>query len=251
MSAGLSNFHRILKDKTRSQIILQLNDKGSLSYTDLMNLIGVSSTGKMNYHLKILDNLVAKNPDGLYLLTEKGKLAAQLLQEFKDKKSQSQIEAPFPKGMIVLFGLSSIIYTSIVFVLYLTGTLDFSAFILNTVTSISAIVLAVVMEKARVKRASWIPKRQMLGAKVSIIFAGIVGGAILGFFVGGLLLAGLIRLGYFYTSYPFMSLSTHRVLDFMLWIGDPVIGVVLGGIVGYLIYRRSRFSKISYYDPFA
>jgi DNA-binding HxlR family transcriptional regulator len=251
MSSGLSSFYRILKDKTRSQIILQLNEKGSLSYTSLMNQIGIKSTGKLNYHLKVLEELVTKNSDGLYILTEKGNLAAKLLTEFSEEKSQSQIEAPFPKGTIIISFLSSLVFISALFVLYLTGAIDLSRFILFLITSISGTVLMIFMEKARVKRASWSPKRQMFGAKVSLIFAGVVGGTISGFFVGGLLLAGLIRMGYFYDAYPFMYASTRNFLDLMIFVGDPIIGGILGAVVGYLIYKRSRFSKISYYDPFA
>lgn len=251
MSVGLSALHRILKDPTRSQIILLLKERIQLSYTELLEATGIGSTGRLNYHLKILGDLLTKNEVGQYLLTEKGKLAAQLLQEFKEKKSQSQVEAEFPKGTFIVASLSSIGFITVLFALYITGSMDFSRFLLNTITSISAIVLFIAMEKARKKRAMWSPKRQMLGAKISIIYAGALGGAILGFFVGGLLIAGLTRLGYFYSSFPFMSASTRGFLNGMLWIGDPVIGVVIGGIVGYLIYKRSRLSKSSYYDPYA
>jgi hypothetical protein len=33
--------------------------------------------------------------------------------------------------------------------------------------------------------------------------------------------------------------------------GNPIIGAVIGAFIGYLIYKKSRFSKINYYDPFA
>jgi len=251
MNVGLSALHRILKDQTRSTILLLLKEKSRLSYTELLEATDIGSTGRLNYHLKVLGDLLAKNEAGQYMLTEKGKLAAQLLTEFKEKKSQSQLEAEFPKGTIILACLSTIGFISLLFTLYLTGYIDFSRFLINTVTSISAIVLFVAMDKARRKRSMWSPKRQMLGAKISIVYAGAVGGAVLGFFVGGLLIAGLTRLGVFYVSYPFMSASTHKMLEALFWVGDPIIGGVVGGVVGYLVYRRSRFSKSSYYDPYA
>ena len=37
-----------------------LNEKGSLSYSDLMDSLGIVSTGTLNYHLKVLDDLMAK-----------------------------------------------------------------------------------------------------------------------------------------------------------------------------------------------
>ncbi len=249
MNSGLSNFHRILKDKTRSQIVLQLNEKGSLSYTDLMTTLGIVNTGKLNYHLKVLDDLVTKNAEGLYFLTEKGKLSARLLEEFKEKKSPSQVEAAFPKGFMILASVDSVVYVSVVFALYLSGRLDLSGFVLNTIAAISAIILLTAAEKARKKRANWSPTRQMLAAKISITAAVAWGGAVVGFFGGGLLLSGLIWL--LRKSNPFISLSTHNILDGLFWVGNPIIGAVIGGVIGYLVYRRSRFSKIRYYDPFA
>jgi hypothetical protein len=53
-----------------------------------MNLIEVSSTGKLNYHLKILGDLIGKDQNGRYTLTEKGLMIAQLLQKFPERKPQ-------------------------------------------------------------------------------------------------------------------------------------------------------------------
>ena len=61
MNTGLSSLHKILKDETRSKIILLLNEKGSLSYTDLMNTLRIVSTGTLNYHLKVLGDLLTKD----------------------------------------------------------------------------------------------------------------------------------------------------------------------------------------------
>jgi hypothetical protein len=55
-----------------------------------MNLVEATNTGKFNYHLKILGDLIMKNQDGKYGLTEKGQLAAQFLQRFPETESQSK-----------------------------------------------------------------------------------------------------------------------------------------------------------------
>ncbi|MCR6692110.1 MAG: hypothetical protein MRT15_06950, partial [archaeon YNP-LCB-003-016] len=78
-----------LKHPIRRKIILTLFERGNLSYVDLMNLIEVSSTGKLNYHLKILGDLIGKDQNGRYTLTEKGLMIAQLLQKFPERKPQS------------------------------------------------------------------------------------------------------------------------------------------------------------------
>jgi len=84
MTNGFASLHKVLKDETRRRIVLLLNEKGSLSYTDLMNTLEIDNTGRMNYHLKVLDDLIAKRENGQYALTEKGKLSSQLLLELPE-----------------------------------------------------------------------------------------------------------------------------------------------------------------------
>jgi hypothetical protein len=84
MGSGIASLHKVLKDETRRRIILLLQEKGSLSYVDLMKALGITNTGKMNYHLKVLGDLLAKKEDGQYVLTEKGTLASRLLLEFPE-----------------------------------------------------------------------------------------------------------------------------------------------------------------------
>lgn len=88
MKSGIDSLHKILKDNTRRKIILLLRDKESLSYTDLMKALGITNTGKMNYHLKVLGNLLSKRENGQYVLTEKGMLASQLFLEFPEKTAR-------------------------------------------------------------------------------------------------------------------------------------------------------------------
>jgi hypothetical protein len=78
MDVDMVFLHRILKNATRRRIILQLYEKGSLTYVDLMSALGITNTGKFNYHLKVLGDLVKKE-DGKYCLSEKGMLASQFV----------------------------------------------------------------------------------------------------------------------------------------------------------------------------
>jgi hypothetical protein len=88
MGSGIASLHKILKDETRQKIVSLLNEKGSLSYTALMDATKTSSTGQLNYHLKVLGYLITKNNAGQYLLTEKGKLASKLLLEFPEDENR-------------------------------------------------------------------------------------------------------------------------------------------------------------------
>jgi predicted transcriptional regulator len=88
MTYGIDSLHKILKDEKRRKIILLLSETENLSYMDLMNSLEIKSTGKLNYHLKILGDLLSKTEDGKYTLTEKGKTALQLLKNFPEENRQ-------------------------------------------------------------------------------------------------------------------------------------------------------------------
>jgi DNA-binding HxlR family transcriptional regulator len=85
MSSNVTDLLKVLKDKTRSKIILLLHEQGSISYADLMKALEITNTGNMNYHLKVLGDLLMKSEDGQYSLTERGKLASRLLEEYSEK----------------------------------------------------------------------------------------------------------------------------------------------------------------------
>jgi hypothetical protein len=88
MDVDLESFRDVLKHPIRRKVILALSQTESLSYTDLMGATGSANTGKFNYHLKILADLIQKDESGKYRLTGKGQLAAQFLQAFKEKKNE-------------------------------------------------------------------------------------------------------------------------------------------------------------------
>jgi DNA-binding transcriptional ArsR family regulator len=239
MSQGIASLHKILKDATRRKILLLLEERGSVTYTDLMAAIGIGSTGKLNYHLKILSGLISKNGDGRYFLTEKGKLSIRLLEEFC-KKSESELEASFPKGYFIMVGLFSIISVVLFFSLYITGIINAERFVLYIATTILGIMFLVVADKARRKRAMSKPSTQMLGAKLSIIFAGAFAGGVILFFAGGLLIGFAAKS----LGLSLFSFTNWIILSF-------TIGSIFGGLIGFWIYKRSKLSKLTYYDPFA
>ena len=90
MTSTIDSFAKILKDETRRKIILELNQKGSLTYTDLMENLDILSTGTLNYHLKVLADLLKKDETEGYVLSEKGKLASRLLTDFPEQNVSTQ-----------------------------------------------------------------------------------------------------------------------------------------------------------------
>ena len=87
MGLDYSFLHKTLKDPTRRDILRQLED-GPLTYVELMNRARITNTGRFNYHLKILADLIEKTDDGLYRITDRGQLALQLLDKFPEKTAQ-------------------------------------------------------------------------------------------------------------------------------------------------------------------
>jgi predicted transcriptional regulator len=71
MSSGIAGLQKILKDETRRKIILILNEKGSLTHNELLESTQIRSTGRLNYHLKVLGVLLVKNEAGQYQLRKK------------------------------------------------------------------------------------------------------------------------------------------------------------------------------------
>lgn len=118
MSSDLASLHKILNDGTRRKIVLLLNEKSALTYTDLLNAIG-GSTGTLNYHLKVLGDLLEKNTDTQYVLSKKGKVASQLLVEFPEPDYSLQAKKKWWKRFWVV--AITLDVTGLLLVVYLYG----------------------------------------------------------------------------------------------------------------------------------
>jgi DNA-binding transcriptional ArsR family regulator len=77
-----SSLHKILSDTTRRSILELLAGKESLTYSEIMALLQVTNTGRLNYHLKALTGLVSKDDQGRYHLTGRGRAAVNLIRAF-------------------------------------------------------------------------------------------------------------------------------------------------------------------------
>jgi DNA-binding transcriptional ArsR family regulator len=140
MNSGLASLHKILKDETRRKIVLLLNEKGSLSYSDLMDTLGIVSTGTLNYHLKVLGDLLAKNESGHYLLTEKGRLASRLLIEFPEPDYELQTKRKWWRRFWIVAILLESAGLAVVLALYFVGSLDFTWVVRSLFAFISGII---------------------------------------------------------------------------------------------------------------
>lgn len=244
MNNGLASLHKILKDETRRKIVLLLNERGSLSYTDLMKTLEISNTGRLNYHLKILGELLFKRADGEYVLTDKGVLASRLLLEFPEKNNQFVMNTKWSWRFWFSATLLTFIYISLIVTFYFLGNIDFVRMITNIFAAVAAIVLLFVAYKMRMKRTKYSPKRMIFGSQIGFIVFGAGIGMLIGFFGGGVLLIWLIML-----SHPVGNQIA--LFEFVWWVVTPIAGALMGGLVGYLIHKKSKYSKLTYHDPFA
>jgi len=108
MGVDVESFHGVLKHPIRRKILLALSQCQNLSYMDLMGAVEAANTGKFNYHLKVLSDLLQKDANGKYSLTEKGVLAAQFLLTFKEKKVEA---SKLPMADALLIGFAGFIVT--------------------------------------------------------------------------------------------------------------------------------------------
>ena len=170
------SLHKILKDKTRREIIRLLDDKRSLCYTDLLDELGIESTGLLNYHLKVLGDLISKDEEGNYSLTEDGKLALRLLLEVPEESGlqrEKGWERRFWK-VAVLFSAGSLIIT---IALYFLGFISLSSLYQSLIWIFPAISVFFVLEYIMRNKA---PKTIRAKYKTANYYAR---GIVLGFFL--------------------------------------------------------------------
>jgi DNA-binding transcriptional ArsR family regulator len=85
MEMDWSALHKILSDTTRRSILELLSERAELNYSEIMTVLQITNTGRLNYHLKALGDLISKDREGRYQLTQKGRLATNLLKTFPER----------------------------------------------------------------------------------------------------------------------------------------------------------------------
>lgn len=80
-----------LKHPLRRRILLLLDEKGEVSFTDLQKAMSVEDTGLMSYHLKELVLLVSQSTRGRYTLSEIGKTSVALLKKVERSRDMSSV----------------------------------------------------------------------------------------------------------------------------------------------------------------
>jgi len=237
MNSGLASLHKILKDETRSKAILLLNEKGAMSYTDLMDELGVVSTGLLNYHLKVLGDLVQKNDAGQYSLTERGKLASRLLVEFPEGTDQME-RRKRQRFYWTAVAVSQLVILVTVWALHSTGYIDFARAVQSSVAAASGVALAYIGYKAWSNRPEPGSSREKSRMKVGYTVGGAWLGLVVGFF--GPVLLTLISISFGGPNFMRLIDNTIDGVLYLFFLTSVALG---GGIGGYYLGRRNGFSK--------
>jgi predicted transcriptional regulator len=78
-------------DSTRRSIVEILAEREALNYTEIMTTLSITNTGRLKYHLKSLGDLITKDDESRYRLTERGRIAANMLKTFPERVSKAGI----------------------------------------------------------------------------------------------------------------------------------------------------------------
>ncbi len=96
----MSSFTKIVKDETRKEILIYLHNKGEATYSDILHDMKLS-TGKLNYHLKILEPLLSKEGN-YYKLNDKGNQLAEIMLNLGNDKKEFQYNRLLPQFLVLI-----------------------------------------------------------------------------------------------------------------------------------------------------
>jgi uncharacterized RDD family membrane protein YckC/DNA-binding HxlR family transcriptional regulator len=83
MAVEQKNISKIISNLAhalRREILLNLSEKGELSFTDLLNILNVD-TGKLSFHLRSLEAFIEQTPTGKYKLSRTGENAVRVIRD--------------------------------------------------------------------------------------------------------------------------------------------------------------------------
>jgi len=183
MVSESAGFYKILEDDLRQTILMSIHERGSLSYSELVEKFDMISEKLLNYHLKVLDDFLSKNPEDQYALTEKGRLALKFLEEFPMQETRRQKERKHFWLMMCIAATGLFGYN----VLWYLRDTDFTGFLLRTVVFICFILAIAYCVYLANPLLSGLERTKFPG--LYLVFGGI-GGFAIGFF--GLLLVSAI-----------------------------------------------------------
>jgi phosphate/sulfate permease len=144
------------------------------------------------------------------------------------------------KRIAIFLILSSIVGLIGTPVLFFLGYINDTLFIHGIVGSIGGFLVAFIIYRMPTGRFRYEPNRARTLTRISFIFLGAFFGGIIAFFAAGYLLIEIL-------GGPIPGGPLGNAFLIFAWIVAPIIG----GFIGYLIFRRSKYSDLSLYSVYA
>ncbi|MQL54238.1 winged helix-turn-helix domain-containing protein [Acidianus ambivalens] len=136
----LMDLNRIIKDKTRKDILIYLKNKGKATYSEILRDMKLS-TGKLNYHLKILEPLIEKEGE-YYKLNEKGEQLVSIMLSIEGDKDETLYNKVLPQYLALLGVVLLILSASI----HQGSQIFYVIYVMSIIALISSAFLGYVIE---------------------------------------------------------------------------------------------------------
>ena len=157
-----------------------------------------------------------------------------------EESREHPVATKWRKRIAALLVLGSIVNLIGAPVLFFLGYINEALFIRGIVGSVAGFLVALIIYKMPTGRLRYEPKRARTLTKLSFIFLGAFFGGIIAFFATGYLLITIL-------DGPIPGGPLGNAFLIFAWIVAPI----LGGFIGYLIFRRSKYSDPSLYSVYA
>jgi hypothetical protein len=157
-----------------------------------------------------------------------------------EESREHPVATKWRKRIAALLALSSIVNLIGAPVLFFLGYINEALFIRGIVGSVAGFLVALIIYKMPTGRLRYEPKRARTLTKLSFIFLGAFFGGIIAFFATGYLLITIL-------GGPISGGPLGNAFLIFAWIVAPI----MGGFIGYLIFRRSKYSDPSLYSMHA
>jgi uncharacterized RDD family membrane protein YckC len=122
---NVSKILSILAHPLRREILLNISEKGQLSFTDLLNHLNID-TGKLSFHLRSLEIFIEQTPAAKYKLSRSGEYAVRVvhdIESWSEVANAPSVESQLPlaslgkriSAYLINFAIISAITGSIMF----------------------------------------------------------------------------------------------------------------------------------------
>ena len=91
--------------------IIEMLAKNNMQYTQMLEKLNID-TGKLNFHLKKLEDLITKDEKGLYRLTDKGLKAFSIIQQVPEKIEEA---SPARRAVAYFLDFFAVVLVSLLF----------------------------------------------------------------------------------------------------------------------------------------